>query len=173
MKERARIAVLLAFLSAGQIACGQTSYCSHASDTNTPTVADCLQNADSPADADPTTLFPHSDTSRFWISGQSNTVFQAHPAFHARYTGANSLLPRGEYKTSLVETLYLGFQASKNTGLLVDVESAGGRGISQAFGLAGFTNLDVVRNPNLGAAPYLARVMLHQIIPLRKSMTES
>jgi len=41
--------------------------------------------------------------------------------------------------------------------LVLDVESAGGAGISQALGLAGFTNLDVVRNPTLGSAPYVAR----------------
>ena len=174
MKECARIALLLAILSSGQMGCGQTSPCPDVRDTNASTVADQGQSTDSPPEAnEPTTIFAHSDTSRFWISGQSNTIFQAHPAFHAKYTGSNSLLPQGEYKTSLVETLYLGFQASKNTELLVDVESAGGRGISQAFGLAGFTNLDVVRNPTLGATPYLARVMLHQIIPLAKSMTES
>lgn len=55
---------------------------------------------------------------------------------------------------------------------LVDFESAGGRGISQALGLAGFTNLDVVRNPNLGSKPYLARVVLHQTIGLTDKMIE-
>ena len=173
MNEYARRVLLATLLIAGQISSSQTSPCPKDRDVNTPEAA-CQQTTDSPSDDENTpTIFPHSDKSRFWISGQSNTIFQAHPAFHAKYMGNNSLLPRGEYKTSLVETLYLGFQASKNTELLVDVESAGGRGISQAFGLAGFTNLDVVRNPTLGATPYLARVMLHQIIPLTKSMTES
>lgn len=130
--------------------------------------------ADTPAEQDDlTTMWPHSDTARYWISGQSNTIFQAHPAFHAKYSGVNSLQPRGEYKTSLVETLFTAFQATRNTDLILDIESAGGRGISQAFGLAGFTNLDVVRNPTLGAAPYIARVMLHQIVPLSKSTKEA
>lgn len=44
---------------------------------------------------------------------------------------------------------------------ILDVESAGGRGISEALGLAGFTNLDVVRNPNLGPAPYLSQYIVH------------
>ena len=60
-----------------------------------------------------------------------------------------------------METLYLGFQPHHNlrynTDFILDVESAGGRGLSEALGLAGFTNLDVVRNPNLGTTPYLAR----------------
>ncbi len=37
------------------------------------------------------------------------------------------------------------------------MESAGGRGLSNALGMAGFTNVDVVRNPTLGSAPYIAR----------------
>ena len=44
------------------------------------------------------------------------------------------------------------------------MESAGGRGLSEALGFAGFTNLDVVRNPNLGPTPYLARYGIHQVI---------
>jgi len=49
---------------------------------------------------------------------------------------------------------------------LVDIEEAGGKGISDALGLAGFTNLDVVRNPTLGITPYLARGLVRYTIPL-------
>src|SRR5262249_16661688 len=35
-----------------------------------------------------------------------------------------------------------------------------------ALGLAGFTNLDVVRNPSLGATPYLARLSARVVVPL-------
>ena len=59
-----------------------------------------------------------------------------------------------------------------NTDLIVDFENAGGRGISQALGLAGETNLDVVRNPNLSSSPYLARGEIHQIIGLTDEMTD-
>ena len=55
----------------------------------------------------------------------------------------------------------------------MDAESAGGRGLSQALGLAGFTNLDVVRNPNLGSAPYLARGQIHQTIGLTNEMVDA
>ena len=41
-----------------------------------------------------------------------------------------------------------------------------GGGLSQAVGAAGFPNLDVVRNPTLSHAPYIARAEIHQIIPL-------
>ena len=38
--------------------------------------------------------------------------------------------------------------------------------LGEALGVAGFFNLDVVRNPTLSKAPYIARLMWHQIIPL-------
>jgi high affinity Mn2+ porin len=72
-----------------------------------------------------------------------------------------------------VETLYTGFQISKQLEILADVESAGGAGLSNALGIAGFTNVDVVRNPTLSEDPYLARVMLHYTIPLSKETTEA
>ena len=112
------------------------------------------------------TLFPHPDSARYLLQGQANIIFQAHAPFHSPYAGVNSLLSRGEYKTSLLGTLYLGYQLlhseRTNTDAILDIESSGGRGVSEALGLAGFTNLDVVRNPNLGSKPYLARVQLHQ-----------
>ena len=63
-------------------------------------------------------------------------------------------------------TLYTGYQLSRHTEALFDLESAGGRGISDALGMAGFTNVDVVRNPSLGSKPYVARLMIHQVIAL-------
>lgn len=114
------------------------------------------------------TIFPHPDTARYLLSGQANIVFQAHPGFHSPYEGTNSFLARGEYKTSLVGTVYTGLEVIPNPryemDAIFDLESAGGRGMSEALGLAGFTNLDVVRNPNLGSTPYVARVQLHQTI---------
>jgi carbohydrate-selective porin OprB len=114
------------------------------------------------------TMFPHSESSRFYVGGQANIILQAHGPFHSPYSGPNSLLGRGEYKPSLLGTLFLGAQLRRNpetnTDVIFDVESSGGRGISEALGLAGFTNVDVVRNPSLGPAPYVARVQLHQTI---------
>ena len=111
--------------------------------------------------------------SRFWVSGQANFIRQEHGAFFAEYSGPNSLHPYGEHATSRVLTLYTGFQITRNLEILADVESAGGRGLSNALGLAGFTNVDVVRNPTLGTAPYMAREMLHYILPLSDESTEA
>ena len=123
------------------------------------------------------TMFPHSNTARYWISGQVNIISQGKPGFHSPYQGPNSLDSAPEDATSLLDTLFLGWQAIRNpryeTDLLLDFEEAGGGGIGQALGLAGFTNLDVVRNPALSKAPYLARAEIHQTVGLTNEMTES
>jgi hypothetical protein len=118
------------------------------------------------------TMFPHSQTARWWISGQDNIIFQGHPSFPAKYTGANSLRAHGENATSHVGTLYTGLELTKTTEIFLDFEEASGGGLSDALGLAGFTNLDVVRNPALGKAPYLSRGMIRQIVPLGHEMVE-
>src|SRR5580704_7355100 len=122
---------------------------------------------DSPADA-PATLFPHSESSPFWISGQANIITQWHPAFPSPYQGPNSLSPEAQDASSRVLTLFAGVEANSTTEFLLDIQETGGHGIGEALGLAGFTNLDVVRNPTLSKAPYVARLMWHQIIPLSR-----
>jgi len=116
------------------------------------------------------TMFPHAEGARWWLSGQANIVFQGRIPFHSPYEGPNSFRNSAEYKTSMVGTLYTAWRPTHsvryNTDLIFDVEAAEGRGLSEAFGLAGFTNLDVVRNPNLGKAPYIARYQVHQVIGL-------
>ncbi|HEY0703582.1 MAG TPA: carbohydrate porin [Candidatus Acidoferrales bacterium] len=128
--------------------------------------------ADDSANNDVVTLFPHSQTSRYWISGQANVVFQWHDGFPAKFSGKNSFGPAAENATSKVYTMFLGYELTKNTEVILDVESAGGHGLSSALGIAGFVNLDVVRNPTLGDNPYLARVMIRQIIPLSSERIE-
>jgi high affinity Mn2+ porin len=126
-----------------------------------------------PGSGDVLTLFPHSQTSRYWISGQANIVLQWHDSFPAAYSGTNSLKPVAENATSKVYTLYLGYEVTNTTEVFLDIESAGGHGLSNALGVAGFTNLDVVRNPTLGQDPYVARIMIRQIIPLSDDKVEA
>jgi hypothetical protein len=121
------------------------------------------------------TMAPHARAARYWLSGQANIIFQGRLPFHSSYEGTNSFRSSAEDKTSLVGTLFTGVRASNSTrydtDLIVDFEAAGGRGLSQALGLAGFTNLDVVRNPTLGSKPYLARYQVHQTIGLSNETT--
>ncbi|MGC1265994.1 MAG: carbohydrate porin [Candidatus Acidiferrum sp.] len=119
-----------------------------------------------PAPAALPVMFPHQEWDRFWVSGQVNFISQWHPAFHSPYQGPNSLSPETQDATSRVLTLLTGLRLTGTTALLFDVQETGGHGIGEALGLAGFTNLDVVRNPSLSKEPYVARLMIHQIIPL-------
>jgi carbohydrate-selective porin OprB len=128
------------------------------------------QSTDAPA---PPTADQESFWNRFWVSAQGNFIRQQDPSFYAKYSGPNSFINTKEHATSRVETLYTGFRITRQLDILCDVESAGGAGLSNALGIAGFTNLDVVRNPTLSEDPYIARVMLHYTIPLSKQTTEA
>ncbi len=131
--------------------------------------------ASDPTPADDTTesMFPHFKDSRFWLSGQTNFVFQAHPDFPALYSGTHSLSPNYEKATSRVVTLYTGVRLNNSTELLVDIEEAGGAALSTGFGLAGNTDLDIVRNPSLSKAPYVGRAMIHKVFALSKDKVEN
>jgi len=119
------------------------------------------------------TMFRHPGGSRWWLSGQLNLISQTHGRFTSPYEGDNSLRPQREQALSRLWTIYAGVTLPGHTELLVDIESAGGRGLSDALGLAGFTNLDVVRNPTLGSAPYLARAMVHTTVPMSREVVDT
>src|SRR5208283_122709 len=151
------------------------SVSTHTSSTQTspaagPDASDANDPSGPPSDAgaDPETMFPHFKSTRFWLSGQANFIFQTHPDFHADYSGAHSLSPDYEKATSRVLTLYTGVRINNSTELLVDIEEAGGEALSLGLGLAGNTDLDIVRNPLLSKAPYLGRGMIHKVFALSK-----
>ena len=112
------------------------------------------------------TVFAHPDSLPYWISGQGNFIFQWHPRFHADYSGPHSFERASEQAASEVTTLYTALKLDQTTEAVFDLESAGGSGLSQAVGLAGYPNIDVVRNPELDATPYIARLWFRKVIPL-------
>ena len=132
-----------------------------------------LDPPDPTADQGTASMFPHFKDSRFWLSGQANFIFQTHPDFPALYSGPHSLSPHYEKATSRVVTLYTGVRLSNSTEILVDIEEAGGAALSTGLGLAGDTDLDIVRNPLLSKAPYLARGMIHKVFALSKDQVEN
>jgi high affinity Mn2+ porin len=134
--------------------------------------ASAQTRADTPP-AESATMFSHPDESRWWLSGQVNLISQTHGRFPSPYEGDNSLRAEREQALSRLWTIYTGVKLSAHTELLFDIESAGGRGLSDALGLAGFTNLDVVRNPTLGATPYVARAMVHATIPIGSDVVDT
>ncbi|HZQ18119.1 MAG TPA: carbohydrate porin [Terriglobales bacterium] len=123
--------------------------------------------------SDPESMFAHLSDIHYWLSGQANFIFQTHPPFHALYSGPNSLSPNYEKAVSRVLTLFTGVRLNDSTELLADVEEAGGSALSTGLGLAGNTNLDIVRNPLLGKSPYLARAMIHKVFALSEDRVEN
>src|SRR5260370_32182532 len=128
---------------------------------------------DQPGISDPETMLPHFHDTWFWLSGQANFIFQAHPDFQAPYSGKDSLSPRYEKAPSRVMTLYTGVRLNDSTELLVDIEEAGGAALSTGLGVAGAPNLDIVRNPLLSKAPYLGRGMIYKVFALSKDKVEN
>lgn len=163
------VCLLMAALSCATPAGGQQS---DATGPGAP-LPSANQAASPPDSPDPETMFPHFHDSRFWLSGQMNFIFQTHPDFHALYSGPNSLSPRYEKATSRVLTLYTGARINDSTEVLVDVEEAGGAALSTGLGLAGNTDLDIVRNPLLSKSPYLARAMIHKVFALSSDKIEN
>ena len=126
-------------------------------------------SAEDATGGDSETVFPHTQTGRYWISGQVNVILQGHGAFRAQYSGPNSLTNWAQDATTHLLTLYTGYELSQTTEVFADIEDATGNGIANTVGLAGFANLDAVRVRE-GVPekddPYLAQLMLRQIIPL-------
>lgn len=134
-----------------------------------PATSQSASDSSSASEDTSTTVFPHSDSSRFWISGQANVILQWHPSFPSAYGGPNSLSAAAQSATSHVVTLYTGYEVTDTTEVFLDLEDSTGTGIGNALGLAGYTNLDVVRTAAgvpLSHAPYVARLLFRQIIPL-------
>jgi high affinity Mn2+ porin len=153
----------------------QAQVASKSTQTASPAVPDAgdLPSPPSDAIADTEAMLPHFKNTRFWLSGQMNFIFQTHPNFHADYSGPHSLSPDYDKATSRLMTLYTGVRLNSSTELLVDIEEAGGAALSTGLGLAGNTDLDIVRNPLLSKAPYLGRGMIHKVFALSKDKVEN
>jgi high affinity Mn2+ porin len=113
----------------------------------------------------PAFVLNHLIKDRFWLSGQSNFIFQAHTPFHALYSGPNSFHAYGETAISRTLTLYTGVRLLRFTELIANFDEAGGTGLSDALGLAAYVNADVV-DPEISRAVYLSRSFIHQTVAL-------
>ena len=109
-----------------------------------------------------------TDLAPFQINGQLNFIAQTVGKFKSPYEGTNSFKSRRESEASETYTLFMGSRLKPNFEVYVNAELAAGKGLSSAFGIAGFTNNDVIRNPTLSQEPYLARYFVRYTIPLGK-----
>ncbi len=106
------------------------------------------------------------------VGGQSTVVWQYHPAFRSPYQGRNSLPGEREDAVSHSYTLYTGIRLQPWLDLYVDPEMIRGAGIGAGIGLAGYTNGEVIRNPEAGQSPYLGRAFLRATVPLGQDSEE-
>lgn len=105
---------------------------------------------------------------------QATTVVQSHPSFKASYSGMNSLSDTAEKGIlSLTSTFYLGKKLWEGAAVYFNPEMSGGRGFSEARGIAGFPNGETFRIENPAPALYLARLYFQQHIPLPNTSYET
>lgn len=159
------------------VLCASPIWAQQTTPSNTdPTNSDTPKTEQLP-ETDPQTIFPHSDTSRYWLSGQINIIAQGHGSFRALYSGPNSLNPNSEIRASRIFTLYTALRLNHSSDIVFDLEEASGNGISNSLGLAGYPNIDVVRVPGQGTplstAPYLARAIFRYVFPLSQESEEA
>jgi high affinity Mn2+ porin len=129
-------------------------------------IADQSDDQESPA-----VFRAHLFANRFWISGQSNFIFQAHTPFHSPYSGPNSFRGYGQAVASRTVTLYTGVRLLRFTELLANFDEAGGRGLSDTFGVAAFVNADAI-DPTVGRSVYLSRSFVHHTVALSPDRIE-
>ena len=103
------------------------------------------------------------------IHAQLTAIYQYHPAFHADYSGINSLSSTAQGALSLTTTIFLGRKLWKGAAIYCNPELAGGQGLSGTHGMAGFANGDIYRVGNPMPTPFIARAYIQQVIALGHS----
>lgn len=81
---------------------------------------------------------PESD--RWEIHGQSTYIGQGYPAFHAPYTGTNSLTPAPQYQATWSNSLFLNARLWEGGEVYYNPELLQGFGLNNTVGLGGFSN---------------------------------
>jgi len=101
---------------------------------------------------------------------QATIIYQNMPPFPSPYVGPHSLTFEHGEGQGHTETygVYLGSQVAPTLQAYLDIEQARGNGISNALGLGGITDGDVIRqgSVDLGQNPYIARFFFRYLVPL-------
>src|SRR6185437_2451213 len=78
--------------------------------------------------------------SGFSFHFQFTGIIQYHPDFHSLYSGKNSFQAAAEKAYSVTTTAYISRKLWRGGSIYFDPEMAGGEGLSQTLGIAGFPN---------------------------------
>ena len=108
------------------------------------------------------------------VGAQFTYVLQHQDALHSPYSGELSLLPEGDTQPTYTIGGYLGWAPVNWGQLYFDTEKFMGAGVSNATGLGGLTNGDVVREgaANLPKTFYIARLFARFMLPLGPQVTQ-
>lgn len=97
---------------------------------------------------------------------QNTEISEYHPAFHAKYSGFNSLDTSYEFPTSVTATIFFGVKLWKGAEAYFNPELSGGRGFSSTTGIAAYPNGEIYRVNDPAPNPYVARLLLKQVFAL-------
>lgn len=111
-------------------------------------------------------MSPNTDDSRWLAKFQSTYVWQTKPAFHADYSGPNSLRADAEKSYTFSATAYLGARLWEGAELYVNPEVVQGAPLSKLVGLGGETNGEAQKVAGTNPKLYRARLFLRQTIAL-------
>lgn len=103
-----------------------------------------------------------------WLGAQYTFVDQHQSSLHSPYAGPLSLHARSDTRRSNTFGAYFGVALPAHLQFYFDVEMFKGAGVSDATGLGGLTNGDVIRggSAGLGKGAYVARRFLRWTLPL-------
>ncbi len=99
---------------------------------------------------------------------QFTGIIQYHPGFHSPYSGVNSFQSVAEQAYSVTTTAYIARKLWNGGAIYFNPEMAGGEGLSQTLGIAGFPNGETFRIGEPKTEVYVARIFLRQNISLDK-----
>jgi high affinity Mn2+ porin len=74
------------------------------------------------------------------VHGQTTFIGQGYPSFRSPYQGTNSLAGWGQFKNTTSATAFLGVRLPEGSELYINPELMQGSGLSDTFGLGGYSN---------------------------------
>lgn len=112
----------------------------------------------------PAATLADDDSSQWSLHGQATYISQEKPAFHAAYSGSNSLKPEHEASYSFTATIFAGARLWAGGEGFVNVEGVQGVPFSNMSGLGGFTNGELQKTAGPSLSWYRARLFMRQTI---------
>ena len=88
----------------------------------------------------PNTDITDTESQRWEIHGQTTYLPQGYPAFHAPYSGTNSLTPAPQAQATWSNSLYLNMRLWEGGGVYYNPELLQGFGLNDTVGAGGFPN---------------------------------